>query len=131
MIASHVLRGLGLAAVLCSASCVHPRAVLPADAARKIELNMNALDADGLRGAADGKVAMAYEFAIPNTAACRAEVRAIDRTVQFMPGAQGRIGAREVGCLCIGSTHQPDYRAVLWKVAALPYVQRIVECYFE
>ena len=98
---------------------------------RKIELDLTALDKDGLRGPPDGKVAVSYEFCIPDTPACQAEVRAIDPTVQFMPGARGRAGVREGECLCIGSTHQKNVRDVLQRLAGLPYVARIRECHFE
>ena len=102
-----------------------------ADPWRKIEIDLQSLAPDGLRGPADGKVAISYEFAIPNTEECKAQVRTLDPTVQFMPGSQGRIRAPQTGCLCIGSTHQPGYRDVLRKLAELRYVERIVECYFE
>jgi len=98
---------------------------------QKIEFNMAQLDAAGLRGPADGKVALSYEFCIPHTEACLAEVKSIDPTVQFMAGSPGRIGAGKGQCLCIGSTHQPNYRGVLLKLVNLPYVSRIIECHFE
>ena len=116
--------------LLCTVSCTATSRT-QADPLSKIELNLHAIGPDGLRGPADGKVAVSYEFAIPNTEECRAQVRAIDPTVQFMPGSQGRIGAPKSGCLCIGSTHHPAYRDVLRRLAELPYVERIVECYFE
>ena len=102
-----------------------------ADPSQKIEFDLQCLDHDGLRGPANGKVAVSYEFAIPDTDECKAQVKAIDPTVQFMPGSPGRIRAPLTACLCIGLTHQPDYRAVLHRLAALPYVERIVECHFE
>lgn len=96
-----------------------------------IEIDLDALDADGLRGPADGKVAVDYEFKIPDTSEARARVRAIDATVEFLPGSRGRVGAGEGECLCVGSTHRPDYRAVLAALARLPEVERIVECHRE
>lgn len=99
--------------------------------AEKIELDLDQLDAAGLRGPADGKVAVSYEFAIPGTREAMNEVAAIDPTVSFMPGSPGRIGAGDDQYLCIGSTHQPRHREVLMELAALPYVERIIECHFE
>jgi hypothetical protein len=116
--------------LLC-ASCVGTEVSSDHEAWRKIELELDDLDAEGLRGPPDGKVAVSYEFAIPDTPAHRAEVRAIDPTVEFMPGSRGRIGATKGQCLCIGSTHQADPVAVLRKLAELAYVDRIIECHFE
>ncbi|MDP6630797.1 MAG: hypothetical protein QGH42_07060 [Kiritimatiellia bacterium] len=98
---------------------------------QKVELDLSRLDADGLRGPADGKVAVSYEFAIPNRAECRAEVTAIDPTVEFMAGSPGRIGATRQQCLCIGSTHQKNYADVIRALADLSYIERIIECHFE
>lgn len=120
---------LGAAGLVVLAACASPT---PApDAARKIEFDLSALDADGLRGPPDGKVAVSYEFAIPNTEECRARVKAIDPSVRFMPGSRGRIGARPEQCLCIGSTHQPNFRKVVAALAGLDCVERIIECHFE
>ncbi len=96
----------------------------------KIELDLDALDANGLAGPPDGKVSMAYEFAIPDTEACRAEVRAIDPSIQLSK-SRGRIGATEEQCLCIGETHQPNHMEILHRLAELPYVERIIRCWFE
>lgn len=112
-------------------SCINMDKGGQTEAWKKVELNLSAVDQDGLRGPADGKVSVAYEFCIPDTPAHRATVSAIDPTVQFMPGSRGRIGAGKGHCLCIGSTHQKDYKAVLRSLASLPYVERIIECYFE
>ncbi|MBL7077604.1 MAG: hypothetical protein ISS31_09035 [Kiritimatiellae bacterium] len=97
----------------------------------KIEFDLGQLDDDGLCGPAEGKVSLAYEFAIPNTGAARAQVAAIDPTVQFMPSSAGRIGARKDQCLCIGETHQADYRKTLQALATLPFIDRIIQCHFE
>jgi hypothetical protein len=101
------------------------------DPMRKVELDLSVLDEEGLRGPAGGKVDVSYEFVIPDTGDSRAQVSTIDPTVRFMPGSKGRIGAKKDECLCVGSTHQPGYREVLRALAELPYVTRIIECYFE
>ena len=49
----------------------------------KNELDLEALDADGLRGPPDGKVAVDYEFAIPDTPASREAVSQINPGVNF------------------------------------------------
>ncbi len=96
-----------------------------------IEIDLATIDADGLRGPADGKVAVDYEFTIVDSPEARARVQAIDASVEFLPGSRGRIGAGAGECLCIGSTHQANWRAVLESLAALPGVERIIECHRE
>jgi heat shock protein HslJ len=92
----------------------------------KIGFDLAAIDASGLTGPPAGQVAVAYEFCIPATAAHLAEVERLDPTVQVMPGSPGRIGCRPgAEVLCIGSTHQPDWRTVLQALAGLDYVARI------
>ena len=102
----------------------------PPASSPKIELDLTKLDANGLRGPVDGKVSVAYEFCIPNTAKYKAQVKAIDPGVRLMPGSRGRIGAGKDQCLCVGETGA-NYRTVLNRLAALSYVKRIVECHFE
>lgn len=112
-------------------ACAHSDPESTSDSLLKVEIDLQRLDAEGLRGPPNGKVAVAYEFAIPNTEAHKTEVRSIDPTVEFMAGSRGRIQAQEDQCLCIGSTHQKDYREVLRALSELPYIDRIIECHFE
>ena len=91
----------------------------------KISFDLTQIDATGMTGAADGRVAISYEFCIPATQAAQDEVRQIDATVAFQPGARGRIGCLEQQILCIGSTQQPGWRAVLQTLAGLDYIARI------
>ncbi len=124
--------GITLVVCLCvCVSCAHTKPAPTLDSWQKVELDLASLDEDGLRGPPDGKVAVSYEFCIPDTEACKAQVRAIDRTVEFMPGSRGRIGASRQECLCIGSTNQKDFRRVLRALADLPWIHRIIECHFE
>ena len=115
---------------LCIAGCGRP-AQAPRDPRAKIELDLEALDADGLRGPPDGKVAVDYEFVIPDTPAARETVSRIDPSVHFFPGSRGRIGAQPGECLCIGSTHQPRHCEILLALARLPEIARIIECHHE
>ena len=71
---------------------------------------------------------VAYEFCIPQDDAKRAEVRAIDASIQFYRGGRGRIGCTRDQILCIG---EKGTRAVLLKLASLDYVARIDPFYGE
>jgi len=96
-----------------------------------IGFDLSQLDADGLTGAEDGKRAIDYEYCIPDTASAEAEVRAIDPSVRIMAGSRGRVGCMQGEVLVLGTTHQPDFRAVLHRLAGLAYVHRIEQAYFE
>ncbi len=103
----------------------------PISLSQKITFDLSRLDDDGLYGSADAKRALPYEFCIPDTVQNRTEVKRIDPTVTFFAESPGRIGCGTYENLCIGSTHQKDFRRVLKGLAALPYVQRIDESFFE
>ncbi len=121
-------------AVFTIAACmrVSDHTARPTDGqSRKIEFDLSAIDDDGLRGPPDGKVSVTYEFAIPDRPDCKAEVTKIDPSIQIGCGVRGRVGAKPGECLCTGSTHQKNYRQILQRLAELPYVARIVECFFE
>src|SRR5580765_5257888 len=91
----------------------------------KIQFDLSVFDDNGLYGAPDGLRAAAYEFCIPAREDLAAEVSAIDPTVEIHSGSPGRIGCTSDEYLCIGSTYQPGFRAVLANLAQLPYVMRI------
>jgi heat shock protein HslJ len=103
----------------------------PGDANAKITFDLTAIDDAGLVGAADGKVAVAYEFCIPATPPRLTDVQGIDPTVRPQAGAPGRIGCGPDELLCVGSTHQPNWRIVLGNLAALDYVARIDRSFAE
>ncbi len=109
------------------------RSVPPAEDAtvwKKVLLNFKQLDADGLSGPPNGKVAVNYEFCIPAQEKNWQEVQKIDRTARKQ-GGKGRIGCRDNQWLVIGSTHQPRYQRVLYELASLPYVERVEETFWE
>jgi hypothetical protein len=58
-------------------------------------------------------------------------VKTIDPTVKFFAQSPGRIGCGKDENLCIGSTHQKDFRKILQRLAELMYVQRIDQSFFE
>ena len=99
-------------------------------ASAKIRFDVTVLDPAGLYGPPDGLRALSYEFCIPDSRSTAAEVRALDKTV-VMHKARGRIGCGDQQLLCIGHTHQRDFRAVLEALSALPYVARIDQAFFE
>jgi hypothetical protein len=100
-------------------------------AAQKIAFDLGQLNTDGLAGPPDGLRAISYELCVPDRSECLAEVQRIDPSLELMRGARGRIGCETDQVLCLGSTHQPEWRQVLTRLADLPYVTRIAEAHFE
>jgi hypothetical protein len=97
----------------------------------KITFRLDQLNQDGLYGPPDGLRALHYEFCIPGDGAHEAQVRDIDPTIQVFPKSRGRIGCTAGEYLCVGSTHQPNFKTVLFKLASLPYIKRINQAFFE
>ena len=101
------------------------------DPLKKINFDLDQLNDQGLYGPPDGLRALAYEFCIPADPVLTAQVKAIDPTVVVYPGSKGRIRCSREEYLCVGNTHQPKFRAVLLKLAGLPFVKQINQCFFE
>ena len=90
----------------------------------KITFDLSAISPEGLIGNQQSLRSVGYEFCIPAQPDTRKEVKAIDQTVQFS-SSRGRIGCQNHQYLCIGETHQPEWKTVLLKLAELDYVKRI------
>ncbi len=102
-----------------------------ATGAGKIAFDLARLNVDGLQGAADGLRALHYEFCLPDRADTLAAVRGIDPSVEIQRSAPGRARCRPGELLCLGNTHQPGFRQVLQRLAALPAIREIHESFFE
>lgn len=106
---------------------------MPEDASvwNKVAVNLSKLDENGLAGPSNGKVAVNYEFCISQEDKHWKSVQKIDKTAQKMAGSPGRIGCDKQSWLIVGSTHQPNYKRVLYDLASLTYVAKIQETYWE
>ncbi|MBK1706424.1 hypothetical protein [Halochromatium glycolicum] len=115
-------------------SSVAGDALGPGQAGRRgnvLDVELSALDANGLVGPPDGKRALSYEFCVPSDDRPVSVVRRIDPSTRFFPASPGRIGCSLDQVLVIGHTHQPGFADVLRELAELPEVERIVESHFE
>ncbi len=119
--------------ILCCAAFAAASAQTPdrGEAPAKVGFDLSRLNDSGLRGPPDGLRALDYEFCIPSAETYVAEIKAIDPSAAVYPRSPGRIGCTEDQSLVIGNTHQPEFRRVLRNLAALPYVTRIDESFFE
>lgn len=113
-------------------TCQRPAAV-PDDPTvwKKIKLDFRKIDAEGLTGPPDGKVAVHYEFCIPAAEKNWRAVQKIDPNAVLMKGSAGRVGCMTDRWLVVGNTHQPRYQRVLYELASLPFVEKIQQTFFE
>jgi hypothetical protein len=58
-------------------------------------------------------------------------VAAADPSVRFNCSSPGRIGCGVGECLSLGDSHGQDHLQRLLELAALPYIRRIEESFFE
>jgi hypothetical protein len=96
----------------------------------KIKIDFKSIDNDGLSGPPNGKVSINYEFCIPNEPLYWREVSKIDPSAQKSQG-KGRVGCGTGTSLVIGSTHQKNYKKILYDLASLKYVNEIQQTFWE
>lgn len=74
---------------------------------------------------------LAYEFCIPNNETYLDKIKEIDESISIYKSGSGRIGCYNNEILCIGETHNKDYKRILTQIAELEYVKSINESFFE
>jgi hypothetical protein len=101
------------------------------EALKKIHFDLDILNEEGLYGPPDGLVSLDYKFCIPLTYKTKEEVSQIDSTLAFHKGTGLKAGCSENEYLCIGNTHQKNYKDVLLELALLDYVKSIDQMFWE
>ena len=97
----------------------------------KITFDLNQIGDDGLSLKPDSKVAFDYEYCIPADEKIKAEIKRIDPSLKVMPHSRGRIGCSKSQWLCMGNTHQKNWRKILMQLAELDDIDRIDQAFFE
>lgn len=91
-----------------------------------IAFDFDDLDADGRYAAEGGRPRhLSYEFCIPARDDAMADVTATDPSALCTEVAPGTGGCGGEEMLCVGNTKQPDFRPVLERLAAKPYIREI------
>jgi hypothetical protein len=116
--------------LLATASSLDPHSEV-SDPLDKITFDLNTVNDQGLRGPADGRVHVAYEFCIPASQSHAEKVIKIDPSIKIFRHSKGRIGCNKDQYLCIGHTGQKDFRAILHRLTTQDYIARIDECLWE
>ena len=113
-----------ITSLILTAIAVTPQTMRADSIREKITFDLSAISPEGLIGNQQSLRSVGYEFCIPARPDTRKEVKAINPTIQFSR-SRGRIGCQSNQYLCIGETHQPEWKTVLLKLAELDYVKRI------
>ncbi|MBD2652263.1 hypothetical protein H6G45_01905 [Synechocystis sp. FACHB-383] len=89
----------------------------------KIQFPLGVIDVHGLIGPEDGKRSQGYEFCIVPTK--KSEVLMIDPSLTFS-SSPGRIGCPQGQLLSLGNTQQKNWLAILFALARLSYIEKIL-----
>lgn len=117
-----------LLAALATAGCFGggSDAPVPYRSGEVIAFDFDDLDADGRYEPEDGEPRyLPYEFCVPARDEIVAEIGAIDATALCTEVAPGTGGCAGGEMLCVGNTKQTDFRGVLQRLAARPYIREI------
>lgn len=115
--------------IITIASCSLFKSKAFKQAESKMNFEFSKLDKNGLikkRGSS-----LAYEFCIPNNETYLDKIKEIDESISIYKSGSGRIGYSNNEILCIGETHNKDYKRILTQIAELEYVKSINESFFE
>ncbi|MDG1175172.1 MAG: hypothetical protein P8N07_05175 [Flavobacteriales bacterium] len=115
--------------IITIASCSLFKSKAVKQAESKMNFEFSKLDKNGLikkRG-----TSLAYEFCIPNNETYLDKIKEIDESISIYKSGSGRIGCSNNEILCIGETHNKDYKRILTQIAELEYVKSINESFFE
>jgi hypothetical protein len=105
-----------------------PSTMPPANPLDKIQFPLGVIDVHGLIGPGDGKRSQSYEFCVVPEK--KREVLAIDPSLTFS-SSPGRIGCPQEQLLCLGHTQQKNWQAILFSLARLSYIEKILPYWGE
>ena len=93
----------------------------------KIRFDISLISPDGLIGPPDGLRSVSYEFCIPAMNDAVKTIKMIDSQIDIYSQSPGRIGCTKNEYLCIGHTHNKQWKDILLAIAGLDYVEEIEE----
>ena len=96
----------------------------------KINFDLNKFTEDGIEKMTGGGY-INYEFCIPGNDETLKEVMSIDSTVGAYKNSKGRSACLDKEWLCIGSSHQKNFKNVLWALTKISYIRKISQTFWE
>jgi hypothetical protein len=96
----------------------------------KIKFNLNMFDKQGLVGEDGGKVALDYEFCVPNNPEILNTIKEIDSSIKPTNG-KGRTKCTDNSILLTGNSYGKDIKRILCELSQLEYIKTINQVYWE
>jgi hypothetical protein len=96
----------------------------------KIKFKLVIFDKQGLIGEDNGKVALDYEFCIPNTPEVLNTINGIDSSIKPTK-SKGRTKCKEGYVLMMGNSYGKDIKRILCNLSQLDYITEINQVYWE
>jgi len=99
----------------------------------KINFDLNKFTKDGILLTSDKESSgyIDYEFCIPAGDEYFKEVSNIDSTLALYKTSKGRSKCSDLEWLCIGSSHQKNFKDVILALAKLSYIRQISQTFWE
>lgn len=96
----------------------------------KIKFKLSIFDKNGLTGDENNKVALDYEFCVPNKLEILNTIKEIDSSIKPLNG-KGRTKCAENHIIMIGNSYNKDIKKILCNLSQLEYVTEINQVYWE
>ena len=96
----------------------------------KIKFKLSIFDKNGLTGDENNKVALDYEFCVPNQVEYLTKIREIDSSIKPLNG-KGRTKCAENHIVMIGNSYNKDIKKILCNLSQLEYITEINQVYWE
>lgn len=96
----------------------------------KIKFKLTLFDKNGLIGDENNKVALDYEFCVPNKPEILNTINEIDSSIKPLNG-KGRTKCAENHIVMIGNSYNKDIKKILCNLSQLEYITEINQVYWE
>lgn len=96
----------------------------------KIKFKLSIFDKNGLTSDENNKVALDYEFCVPNTPEILTKISEIDSSIKPIKG-KGRTKCTDNAILLTGNSYNKDIKKILCNLSQLEYITEINQVFWE
>ena len=108
------------------------RVRIPPEILQKIGFDLTQFDDEGLLNTNEGKRSIIYEYCIPRAQQAVSMLSTIDFSIEVKTDTSGsKVSCNSDEALALGSSHQDSFKAIVVKIASLPFVRKIEQSRLE